>query len=246
MDFKRVVEGAVELQNQLPWLEMVVVGGTAAAVHAHHRYSIDADCVTPFLKETFDVVSSSLDDWEGWQTNRVRRPVVILGERHGVQLGIRQLRRTVALDTQKIGGLLVPTPEEALRIKAYLLTERGAMRDFIDVAALSDLIGPDRSIASLKHLNELYEPSGQLTRLSTFSQAVFDTPRDFDETVLHTYKGIQPPYNRWLHVEKACCQLGAKLAEIELSGELVNLEPLPLPRITDLKKPHISDRQNEL
>lgn len=96
------------------------------------------------------------------------------------------------------------------------------MRDFVDVAALSDLIGPDRSIASLKHLNELYEPNRQLTRLSTFSQAVFETPRDFDETVLDSYKGIQPPYNRWFHVEKACCQLGAKLADIELSGELVN------------------------
>jgi hypothetical protein len=119
------------------------------------------------------------------------------------------------------------------------------MRDFIDVAALSDLIGPDRSLVSLKHLNELYEPSGQLTRLSTFSQAVYETPRYFDETVLHAYKSIRPPYNRWLHVEKACCQLGAKLADIELSGELVNLEPLPLPKITDLKKTHIS-RQNEL
>jgi hypothetical protein len=117
---------------------MVEVGGTAAALHAHHRYTIDA------------------------------------------------------LDTQKIGNLLVPTPEEALRIKAYLLTERGAMRDFIDVAALSDLIGPDRSIASLKHLNELYEPSGQLTRLSTFSQAVFETPRDFDETVLDPTKVSGP------------------------------------------------------
>jgi len=120
------------------------------------------------------------------------------------------------------------------------------MRDFIDVAALSDLIGPDRSLASLKHLNELYEPSGQLTRLFHFSQAVFETSPDFDETVLHSYKGTRPPYNRWLHVEKACCQLGAKLAEIELSGELINLEPLSLPKITDLEKPHISDRQNEL
>lgn len=96
MNFERVVEGAVELQNKLTWLEPVVVGGTAATLHARDRYSNIADCVTPFLEETFEAVSSNLQDWGGWQTSHVRRPEVILGERHGVQLGIGQLRRTAA------------------------------------------------------------------------------------------------------------------------------------------------------
>lgn len=135
----------------------------------------------------------------------------------------------------------MPTPEELLRIQVDQLTERGAMLDFIDVGGLSDLLGADRSLASLNLLNELYEPSGQLTRISTFSQTVFETPRDFDENVLHSYMDLRPPYNRWLHVEKTCCQLGAKLADIELSGKIVGFESRSLPKITELKKPHASN-----
>jgi len=38
-DFARVVEQGRALQQRLPDLRLVAVGGTAAALHCHHRYS---------------------------------------------------------------------------------------------------------------------------------------------------------------------------------------------------------------
>lgn len=141
-DFDAVVAEARELQAQLPWLRLVCVGGTAAALHARHRYSTDSDHVGERVREQFEEVKVALTDWEGWKTRRVRHPVAILGERHGIQLGVRQQRRRFPLDATKVNDLWVPTPEEALRIKAWMMAERGATRDFLDVAALADVLGP--------------------------------------------------------------------------------------------------------
>ena len=124
----------------LPWLGMVAVGGTAAAIHAKHRYSADLDYVTPILKQEFDLVSQSLDQWDGWKTNRSNRPVIILDERHEVELGVRQQIRTIPLETEKMEGLIIPTIQESMRIKAFLLGSRKATRDYVDVAALSEAI----------------------------------------------------------------------------------------------------------
>lgn len=44
-DFDAVIAEAQALQAQLPWLRLVCVGGTAAALHAGHRYSTDSDRV---------------------------------------------------------------------------------------------------------------------------------------------------------------------------------------------------------
>ena len=41
--------------------------------------------------------------------------------------------------------LRVPTPEETLRIKGYLIVRRNQVRDYLDVAALSDRYGISHS-----------------------------------------------------------------------------------------------------
>lgn len=220
MNFQRVVDQAVELQAQLPWLEMVVVGGTAAALHAAHRFSSDADQVTALLRSRFQMVRETLDEWNGWKTNRVQPPVLILGERHDVELGIRQLRRTVVLQTTTVQGLLVPTPEETLRIKAFLCTERRMMRDYLDVAALADLLGADGSSKAMAPLNLLYGPRGNQTRLTAFAQAAFEVPADFDPSILGAYKGLRAPYTDWGHVSGVCRALGLAVAQCELEGRL--------------------------
>jgi hypothetical protein len=91
-----------------------------------------------------------------------------------------------------------------------MLSERRAMRDYINVAALTDLVGPEQAVESLQHLNHLYKGSDNLSRLSAFSNALFETPVDFDKSVLGSYKGIKAPYNRWEHVEEVCCLIGQK------------------------------------
>ena len=59
--FDHVIEEGIALQRHLPSLDMVAVGGTAAALHAGHRYSTDVDHVTALLREQFDVVNDSLE-----------------------------------------------------------------------------------------------------------------------------------------------------------------------------------------
>jgi len=240
--FKQVVEEAVELQNQLPWLEVVAVGGTAAAIHARHRYSVDADFVTPFLKENFEVVGELLDRWDGWKTNRINRPVVILGERHGVELGVRQLRRSVALDTTVVDGLVVPTPQEALRIKAFLLSQRKATRDYVDVAALCDHVGLEEAAESLRHLNTLYAPEGNLSRLSAFSQQCHAQPVDLHPGLLESYKGVRPPYQEWDYVARRCKDIAAKMHAMEMDGGVPKILSLPLPQVSTMRggrPPHL-------
>ena len=75
----------------LPDWELVLVGGTASAIHAEHRFSRDADHVLTDLRSRFDDVLKELESVAGWKTARVQRPVQILGSLDGIETGIRQL-----------------------------------------------------------------------------------------------------------------------------------------------------------
>src|SRR2546427_12197090 len=114
----------------------VLVGGTAAAIHGQHRISMDGDHVLEDLRERFEEVLATLEAVSGWQTERVQRPVIILGQLNGILTGIRQLRRTVPLETEIVSGLRVPTLAEMARIKAWLLVTRNTLRDYLDATVL--------------------------------------------------------------------------------------------------------------
>lgn len=216
--FQRVIAEARELQHQLPWLELVAVGGTAAAIHAHHRYSLDSDQVTLKLSDHYEAVLDELVRWEGWHTNRTNPPYIILGERHGVELGIRQQRRPIPLETERIDGLIVPTAEETLRIKAYLVYKRRAVRDYLDVAAMVDCLGHDRALDALTWLNVLYEGEGNQTAITKFADAAHQTPRDLQRINLSSYRGITPPYNDWNYVSQRCRVISEALFLREMEG----------------------------
>ncbi len=80
----------------------------------------------------------------GWQTARVKRPVLILGSLDGIETGVRQMIRQQPLETQEVAigdvRLVVPTEEELLRIKGTLILKRNATRDYLDFAALAERI----------------------------------------------------------------------------------------------------------
>ncbi|PYJ06131.1 MAG: hypothetical protein DME25_07190, partial [Verrucomicrobia bacterium] len=187
--FAEVIAAGIDLQAKLPALELVAVGGTAAAIHCRHRMSLDVDCVTPHLTEQFDQVAETLAHWEGWKTNRQQKPIIILGERHEVELGIRQLRRAFPLQTIQVQGLRVPTAREALRIKAFLCVERRAVRDFVDVAALAHLLGEEAALRSLKYLNLVYPSPVSQTRVTQFAEVCEMEPLDGTAVSLAEYKG---------------------------------------------------------
>src|SRR5262245_60955852 len=100
-------------------------------MHAGHRRSFDGDHVVSDLRDRFDQVLADLEAAAGWKTDRVQRPVVILGQLDGILTGIRQLRRSQPLETEMIEGVRVPTLAEMARIKAWLLATRNTTRDYL-------------------------------------------------------------------------------------------------------------------
>jgi nucleoside phosphorylase len=86
-DWERVLTAAAHLQEIIP--DAVLVGGSAAAVHADHRFSYDDDHVVVNLKDRYDQVLTDLENHAGWVTNRLKPPVMIPGDLDGVETGIR-------------------------------------------------------------------------------------------------------------------------------------------------------------
>ncbi|MFZ5469565.1 MAG: hypothetical protein ACOZIN_09020 [Myxococcota bacterium] len=127
-DWERLLAAERHVQALVPG--SILVGGTAAALHARHRLSVDGDHVLADLKPRYDEVLASLEAVAGWKTERTQRPVPILGSLNGVLTGIRQLRRVAPLETELIEGLRVPTLAEMARIKAWLLATRHTVRDY--------------------------------------------------------------------------------------------------------------------
>jgi hypothetical protein len=215
-----VVDQGVALQQTLATEDLIAVGGTAVALHCGHRFSLDVDCVMPRLRECYGEVLERLERWDGWQTNRCNPPVLILGERHGIELGVRQLRRLVPLETTLARGLRVPTLGEMLRIKARLLAERRATRDYVDVAALTRKLGIDAALKSLVTLNACYPMIGRQTAATAVAEACEAQPLDLAQVSLPRYKGLQPPYNEWATVAATVRELGHALIKSELGGRL--------------------------
>lgn len=122
-EWELVLSSAAHLQRILP--DAVLVGGTASAIHAKHRFSRDADHVLTDLRSRFDYVIQQLESVAGWKTARVQRPVQILGSLDGIETGVRQLIRDEPLETTTVDfqgeRITLPTEGEILRIKGVLI-----------------------------------------------------------------------------------------------------------------------------
>jgi len=198
-DWERLLAAERHLQALVPGT--VLVGGTAAALHAGHRRSIDADHVLADLRSRFDEVLSALEAAAGWQTSRVQRPVVILGRLEGVMTGIRQLRRTRPLETEIISGLRVPTLSEMARIKAWLLVTRLTVRDYLDSVVLLERLGEERAVEAFAAFDEIYaQDSGASPSVEAVERLASAHPTDAPDVDLRTYKDLVAPWNDWSHV----------------------------------------------
>lgn len=99
---KRVLESAARLQEVVP--DAVLVGGSAAALHAGHRDSFDHDHVLANLVDRYETVLEAVEATEGWATSvrASKPPFTILGRLWGVEAGLRQLRRITPLETVEV------------------------------------------------------------------------------------------------------------------------------------------------
>ena len=214
--WEAVLASLCHLQRVLP--EAVLVGGTASALYAGHRFSFDHDHVLPDLRQRFDTVLAELEAVAGWETARIKRPVLILGSLDGVETGVRQLRRARPLETalMRVGNdqATLPTLPEVLRIKAFLCLDRNATRDYLDVAALAAHLGLEKAAEALWTMDELYpQKNGDpwAVRTQLVMQFAAPSPYDLDRVDIAEYKGVRPPFDRWSHVAEICGTMSDRL-----------------------------------
>jgi hypothetical protein len=207
-----VLNAAVRLQELVP--DAVLVGGTAAALYAGHRVSLDDDHVVADLRDRFDMVLEALEADDGWVTNRVTPGKVILGNLDGVDTGIRQLVRRRPLEVVEVSigpqrrPLRIPTQDEMLRIKAFLALRRNATRDYLDLAALSDRAGVDNAARALARIDDYYAdqagPDGERIAAQVARQLAEPRPHDLDRTDLRRYRRLESRWHDWGEVVGVC------------------------------------------
>ena len=211
VEFGDVLRSAARLQQLVP--DAVLVGGSAAVLYAGHRASYDHDHVLADLASRFEAVLGALESDPEWVLNRAVPGKILLGSLGDIEVGIRQLIRRRPLETQVVevpggGSIVAPTPEETLRIKAYLLVKRNQTRDYIDVAALSDRFGIQWAATTLADIDEYYDEdadgqasvAGQVLR-----QLGQPRPQDSRTTAtLGRYKELAPKWQSWGAVVRQC------------------------------------------
>lgn len=221
-DLALVLRSAARLQSLVP--DAVLVGGSAAALYAGHRDASAHDHVVADLRERFELVLEAIESEGGWVTNRVVPGKLILGRLGDIEAGVRQMIRRRPLETVEIdvggggGGLLrVPTAEETLRIKAFLIVRRNQTRDYLDTAALSHSYGLEASARVLAAIDDYYgdqrfaaspdEPSlGVATQL--VRQLADPQPADPSVTrELEAYRNLSGEWTNWSHVRGVCAEL---------------------------------------
>lgn len=192
---------AAERHVQMLVSGTVLVGGSAAALHAGHRVSLDGDHVLQDLKDRFDEVLAALESAAGWQTERVQRPVLILGAMSGILTGIRQLRRTRSLETEVVSGLCVPTLAEMARIKAWLLATRHTVRDYLDTVVLCERLDEAGVVAAFRPFDEIYRQPGGASPLAEVAERLAAAaPHDHAVIDLRSYRGLRDPWNAWTYL----------------------------------------------
>lgn len=213
-EWERLLSSAAHLQEILPGA--VLVGGTAAALHAEHRFSMDADHVLTDLRDRFDGVLAQLESVAGWKTARLARPVQILGSLDGILTGIRQLIRPEPLETTKLDfegvNLTVPTEAEILRIKGVLILKRNATRDYLDFVALATHMGTDATGDALRSFDRLYpQESGESALQQLQAQLANPLPYDLEESDLSEYRDLAPRWQDWGEVKSMCGRVAVEV-----------------------------------
>jgi len=213
-----VLASAARLQEVVP--DAVLVGGSAAALHAGHRDSFDHDHVLPDLVDRYQVVLEAVEATEGWATSvrASKPPFAIMGKLGGVEAGLRRARPLETCEIELGTGAVVvaPTAPEALRVKAYLVVQRNVVRDYLDVVALADHLGEEAAVETLSGIDAYYvDRSSEAGSVLTALVIALADPQPRDTDVIHElprYKNLDQRWHRWDDVVAACRALALRLS----------------------------------
>ena len=169
---------------------------------------------------------TDLEDTDSWITARVTRPVQVRGSLDGVETGIRNLIRRRPLEVEiyetRHGPIRVPTLAEMARIKAWLVLKRNATRDYLDLVALAERVGPDAAKV-LVGLDEWYAdqigPGGERVATQLAKQLAEPKPYDLSEIDLSRYRRLHVRWQDWLAVADACRKLAVAMLDLLVDEE---------------------------
>lgn len=228
-ELAEVIKAGIKANREVPG--SVAVGGSVCSLFTHHRESTDIDFVITDLSRRFESVREHLLELPEWKESRVHVPVLILGSLQGIEIGFRQLRRSIPLETQIIetpdGKLVVPTIEELLRIKAFLTYNRNATRDFVDFAELSVLFEIHEVGEILIDLDERFSWEKQPSIIvEVAKKLLLPSPFDLDDSKsgFAQLRFIDPRLKTWKEVAVQCKAVGENLT-LRLFAEKPNDTP---------------------
>jgi hypothetical protein len=147
---------------------------------------------------------------------------LILGQLGDIETGVRQLIRRRPLETTTVElpdgqSLVVPTEDETLRIKGFLIVRRNQVRDFLDVVALADRAGVEHAALVLADLDDYYaDQHGEGDGVASQLVRQLADPRPADASVtrqLAAYKGLDARWHRWDDVRAAARALAGAILE---------------------------------
>ncbi len=143
---------------------------------------------------------------------------MILGSLDGIETGVRKLIREQPLDTMQVdckGQIVtVPTLAEILRIKAVLILNRNATRDYLDFVALADTMEAADVVAALKSFDDLYpQPNGESALQQLQTQLAKPLPYDLEATRLDEYKNLVPKWHDWSMVESVAAGIAVLILD---------------------------------
>lgn len=187
---------------------------------AAHLQRLVPGAVLPDLADRFEMVLEAVEGDEGWATNRVTPGKVILGNLDGIEVGVRQMIRKAPLEVTKVellsgAEVAVPTLEETLRIKAFLIVRRNQARDYLDVAALAAVLGVDRAAEVLGQIDDYYadqadDDDGVASQL--VRQLAQPTPADpsvIDQ--LPSYRRLRQRWRDWRSVTEILKEVAIRM-----------------------------------
>lgn len=93
-----------------------------------------------------------------------------------------------------------------------LILRRNATRDYLDFAALSERLGPERIKKALDSLDELYpQPTGESALQQLQVQLANPMPYDLEHTDLSEYRKLHPKWHDWSRVKEICATIAVDL-----------------------------------
>jgi hypothetical protein len=114
-------------------------------------------------------------------------------------------------------ALRAPTLPDILRIKAWLVLDRNATRDYLDVVALADRLGERAAAGVLLQLDDYYADQlgegGMRVATQVAKQLAEPLPYDLDSVDLEHYRRLAPRWRRWVNVADASRRLASAMLD---------------------------------